>query len=93
MMERRIVLPPTLPRVVGIPWTGVAAEHMAAHDGGADVCVLFFDDGVALVHFAALEIVRGSPGAERKHPFVEILTADTQRILHTLVGAGNETVQ
>src|SRR3954470_5921016 len=32
MMERGIVAPPAVPRIVGIPGAGMAAEHVPAHD-------------------------------------------------------------
>ncbi len=71
VMERRVGPPPAVPRLLGVPRAGVAAEHVAPHHGGADVGERLLDDPRAFVDLSAFEAVHRSPLRERKHPLVQ----------------------
>ena len=58
-----------------------------------DVRERLLDDGRALVHLAALQALQRAPGRQREHPLVQAHAAHAERILHALVGAGDETVE
>ena len=55
VMKRRVVSPPALPGLLGLPRPGMAAEHVAPHDRGPDVGQRLLDDRRALVDLAALQ--------------------------------------
>src|SRR5688572_515236 len=93
MVERRILAPPARPRPRGVPWPGMAAEHVPAHDGGADVLERFLHDGTARVDVSAFAAVLRAPLRQRNCPLVQLLAADPERLLHALVGAGDEAVE
>src|SRR3954447_21514598 len=76
MVERRLVAPPAVPRRIGRPWTRSAAEHVPAHDRGADVLQPLLHDRRALVDDASLQSVRIAPDREREHPRVQVLATD-----------------
>src|SRR5919204_6697311 len=61
----RVVAPPTLPLTIPPVPAARGPEHVAAHDGGADVLARFLDDPRALVDLAALLVVRLAPGGQR----------------------------
>ena len=69
------------------------AEHVAAHDGGADVRHGLFDDARAVVRDSAVQPLGRPPDGERKHPLVQAHSADAKRILHALIGAGNKAIE
>src|SRR5437660_6630601 len=89
----RVLAPPARPLLVA-PGTAVdRAEHVSAHHAGPDILARFLDYPCALVHLAALLAVGLAPGGPRDHPVVEPLAALAERVLLTLVRAGDETVQ
>ncbi len=71
----------------------MAAEHVAAHDGGPQVCEGFLDDRGARVHFPAFQALHGAPSRKWEHPLVQAHAADAERILHVLAGAGHVAVE
>src|SRR5688572_32390863 len=93
MVKRRVDAPPPVPWLLGIPGTRMAAEHVATHDGGADVRHRLFDDGRALVDDAAVHSLHLPPDSKRKYPLVQPHAADAERVLHALTGPGDETVE
>src|SRR6185503_4327378 len=68
-------------------------EHVASHDGGADVGERLLDDFRALVDLAAFHPMHPAPRRERKHPLVEPQAADAERVVHALVRPGDEAVE
>jgi len=93
VVEWRVGSPPTVPRLVGVPRSGVAAEHVAAHHGGPDVGERFFHNRGAFVHFAAFEADHRAPDREWKCPLVQAHAAGSERIVHALVRTGDETIE
>src|SRR5919106_6567842 len=53
VVKWRVLPPPALPRARRIPGTGMAPEHVAAHDGGAEVRERFLEHGGACVGLSA----------------------------------------
>jgi hypothetical protein len=92
-VERRIVAPPPIPGIVLVPWAGTAAEHVAAHDGRADVGLDLLHHRRAGVDLSSLQPVRLPPCLEHDDPFVEVLAADPERVFFSLIGAGHVPVQ
>src|SRR3954452_13779340 len=90
MVERRIVSPPALPRLVPRPRT--AAEHVPAHDGRAGAAEDVLRERRARIELAAFLAVALAERLERDQPAVELLTADAERMLRRLVGPGDEAV-
>ncbi|MGH8958548.1 MAG: hypothetical protein ACRDVK_07715 [Acidimicrobiia bacterium] len=88
----RFVPPPALPILVAPLAATDRAEHIAAHDAGADVLERLLEDRGALVHLAALLAVRLAPGGQGDHPVVELFPAHAERVLMALVRAGDEPV-
>src|SRR5262245_25536395 len=93
MMVGRIASPPALPGVGSFPGTGMAAEHVAAHDGRSQAGHGFLDYAVAVVVLASGEAVHRLPRRERKHPLVQPLAAHAERFLHALIGPGDVAVE
>src|SRR6266487_4608314 len=89
----RVVTPPARPLLVAPGTTAGRAEHVPAHHRGADILPRFLDYPCALVHLAPLLAVGLAPGGQRNNPVVEPLAALAERVLLTLVRAGDETVQ
>src|SRR5205814_1070126 len=90
VMERRAGAPPPGPRLLPrLPRARVAAEHVAAHDRGADVDERLVHHSRALVHLAAREPVRLAPGRQADNPLVELLPADAEGVFQALPGAGD----
>src|SRR5215831_19762719 len=88
---RRVVAPPADPRCV--PGSGAAAEHLAAHDVGADILhhlIENFRIGIADATFPAL---LSEPAFGHEHPLVEAHPPFPDRILQTLVGSSDKPVQ
>src|SRR4051812_50201925 len=84
---------PTTPSTARPPVsTADGPEHVAAHDGGADVLERLLHDPRARVHLAALLVVRLAPGGQRNDPVVQPLPALAERVLLALVRAGDEPV-
>jgi hypothetical protein len=83
-VERRVLSPPSRPRVLA-PRARPAAELPTAYDLGADVRLGLLDHGVAGVHLAALQPVRGAPGAQRDNPVVQALARFAERVLLALI--------
>jgi hypothetical protein len=71
----------------------VPAEHVAPHDGRADVGLRLVDDARALVLLAALEAVLLPPLPEREGPLVQAHAAEAERVLDALLGSGDEPVE
>src|SRR6185437_9721430 len=90
VMERRIVSPPALPRLV--PRSRAAAEHVPAHDRRAGAAEDVLGERGARVDLAAFLAVAPAERLERVQPGVKILTADPERMLSRLVRAGDEAV-
>src|SRR6185437_9094019 len=86
-VERRLVAPPAVPRVV-LPGT-VAAEHVPAHHDGADVLDGFLDYLAGGVDLAALHAVALAPRLEPDCPLVKLLPALAQRVLQARVRPGD----
>ncbi len=93
VVERRVRPHQPFHGLSAIPWSGVAAEHVAAHHRRADVGDRFLDDRGALVDLAAGEPVRRAPGGEREHPLVQAHAADPERVVDALLGSGDEAVE
>src|SRR6185295_9747109 len=93
VMKGWVVAPPAHPRFLRVPRARMAAEHVAAHDRRADVLQGLLDHLRALVDLAALHAVHRAPGLEREHPFVQLHAADAERVLHALLGPGDEAVE
>src|SRR6185437_4459002 len=90
VMERRIVSPPALPRLV--PRSRAAAEHVPAHDGRTGVAEDVLGERGARVDLAAFLAVALAERLERDQPVVELLAADPERLLWRLVRTGDEAV-
>src|SRR5262249_28533672 len=85
---RRIVAPPTLPRLV-LPFAADRAEHVAAEDKGAEAFCC--GAGEAIVSPAFLPDHRPKrPG--RKNPLFNLLAPFTQRMLQALPRPGPEPI-
>ena len=93
VVERRISAPPAGPRLLRIPGTGVAAEHVAPHDGGTDVGERFLDDRGAFVGLSAVHADHRAKRSELEGPLVETPAADSERVAHALAGTGDEAVE
>ena len=93
VMERRIVPPPAVPRLAGLPRTGVAAKHVPPHQRGPDVGDRLFDHPVARVDLSAFLAHRLPPCREWKDPLVQPHAADPERVVHALAGTGDEAVE
>src|SRR5439155_17120070 len=93
MMERRVDSPPAIPRLLGIPGTRVAAEHVAPHHGGPDVSERILDNARAFVDLAALKALHRAPDGEWKHPLVQRHTANPEGVVDALARTGNEAVE
>src|SRR5262245_6213219 len=93
VMERRVGSPPTGPRSLGIPGTRVAAEHIAPHHGGADVCKGLLDNRRARVDLSALKAMHRAPDREWERPLVKAHATDPERIFDTLIGTSHEAVE
>src|SRR3954467_14839457 len=81
-------LPPPLPPVPAAD----GPEHVPAYHAGAGVRAGLLHDPRALVHLAALLVVRLAPGRQRDGPVVQSLPALAERGLLALVRAGDESV-
>src|SRR6476619_99547 len=90
MVVGRIVPPPTLPGLV--PRSRAAAEHVPAHDGCAGAAKDVFGETCARVDLAAFPAVALAERLQGDEPVVELLTADSERMLWRLVRAGDEAV-
>src|SRR5688500_8522224 len=92
-MEGRLASPPALPRIRPVPRSGTTAEHVATHDGGADVDELPLEHRCALVDLAARLAMCAPPRLERDHPLMESLATDAEGFLEGLIRTGHEAVQ
>src|SRR6266508_376739 len=92
VVEGRLVAPPARPLLVAPGATTDRAEHVSAHHRGHDVLARLLEYPCALVHLAALLVVRLAPSRQRNDPIVEPLAALAERVLLALVRAGDETV-
>src|SRR5262245_3443738 len=84
MVVGRIVPPPALPRFV--PRSQAAAEHVPAHDGRAGAAEDVLGDRRARVDLAAFLAVALAERSDGDQPIVELLTADSERMLRALGG-------
>jgi hypothetical protein len=82
-VERRIVPPPTIPRLIS-PRRISAAKHVSAHDGRSDILKIFLGDFVVGSGRASLHSVNRAKGPRRECPLVQLLTALAERILDAL---------
>ena len=90
-VEGRVLAPPARPRLV--PRSVAAAEHLAAHDVGADTLDDLVDDLRVGAALAALQSVLLAPAGGREHPLVQAHPALSDRVLEALVGPGDEAVE
>jgi hypothetical protein len=88
---RRILTPPALPVLVS-PRPADRPEHVAAHDGGADVDVPRTGALVIEARLAALAAVIVAEAAGRKRPLMQRHAALAERVVEILVGAGHVAV-
>jgi hypothetical protein len=93
MMIWRICPPPTVPRLFWIPRAGVTTEHVASHDGRADVRKRFLDDASAFVDLATLHSVLVAEDRESERPLVQAHAPDTERVINALAGTSDEAVE
>jgi hypothetical protein len=89
----RVVTPPARPRLVAPGAAADGAEHVAAHQPGADVGDRLLEHRGTRVHLAALLAVGSTEGLQRDHPVMEPIPAHAERVLLALVRTGDETVQ
>jgi hypothetical protein len=92
VVVRRVVSPPTLPLLIPPVPAAHGPEHVAAHDAGADVLERLLHDPRALVHLAALLVMRLAPSGQRNGPVMQSLPTLAERVLLALVRAGDESV-
>jgi len=86
VVVRRVLAPEAHPRIIA-PGPGAAAEHVAAHDGRADVLEPALHDRRAGVHLAALVAAHLAERLEREQPFAELHPADPERVLLAVFAA------
>src|SRR5438128_1140413 len=93
MVVWRIFAPPTPPRLVQ-PRSANRAEHVAAHDRGADARVAARNELlVDVVRAAAPHAMHLAPRAAGEGPLVESFPTLAQRILQALIRPGRVAVQ
>src|SRR5690242_14400373 len=92
MVVGRVLAPPAAPRLIW-PRSSDRAEHVAAHDRGANVCPALRYNGRARVVLASISAVHLSEFLERKEPLVQFHPAHAERVLLALVGATCVAVQ
>src|SRR6266496_2943133 len=92
VVVRRVVSPPTLPLLIPPVPAAHGPEHVAAHHAGADVLERLLPDRRALVHLAAVLVMRLAPGGQRHGPVMQSLSTLAERVLLALVPAGDESV-
>ena len=92
VVVRRVVSPPALPLLVPPIPAAHGPEHVAAHHAGAGVRPRLLEYPCALVHLASLLPMALAPGGQRYHPVVQPLATLAERVLLTLVRAGDESV-
>src|SRR5207249_4270440 len=93
-MVWRVLAPPALPALV--PPAVAAAEHVAAHDVGADVWVgryLVHDRGVRRLGPPRRQALHPGPGGGLEHPLVQALAALAERVLEALIRSRTEDVE
>jgi hypothetical protein len=93
VMKRRISTPPAVPGIRLSPRARTATEHIAAHDGRANVGKFFLHHRRALVHHAAIHAMWTPPSLQREYPLVQLLAANAEWLLQTLVRTGDKPVQ
>lgn len=81
LVERRVLTPPALPRIVAPGAAARRAELAPTHDLGADVRVLLVEDDTADALLAALQPVGLAPGSEPQHPVVKPFAALSEGVL------------
>lgn len=92
LMIHRVIAPPTFPRIIQ-PGTADGPEHIPAHDPGADIVEtprgkVVIDSGLAVFVSEQVRLKR----ACRERPPMKSCSADTQRVLPTLVRACAEAI-
>jgi hypothetical protein len=92
VVEGRVVAPPAGPPVAA-PGPADRAEHVAAHDRGADAYVGPGGELVVDALVAALPAVRPAKAAGGQGPFVQSTAAGAQRVVGALVRAGAAAVE
>jgi hypothetical protein len=92
-VERRLVAPPALERLVA-PRALLAAEHLAAHDHRALAAEMLLEDlvvdGALLAAFAPVLL---APGPDADRPLVQLVAAGAERLLGGWIGARAEPVE
>src|SRR4029453_6938563 len=76
-----------------VPRPRAAAEHVPAHDGRAGAGEDVLGEGCARVDLAAFLAVALAEPFSRYQQIVELLTADSERVLRALVGTGDVAVE
>src|SRR4029450_10676945 len=89
---RRIVAPPTLPIVVR-PRSADRSEHVAPYDPRSNVGETARHKVVINAAFSNALTFQLLKSASGNHPVVQLLTADSERIVDILTGAGAVAVQ
>jgi hypothetical protein len=89
-VERRLVAPPAAPR--GVPLAVAAAEHLPAHDVGADVAAHPRGDVAVGGPLATGLAVLLLPFPRRDRPLVQAFAADAERLRQRLVRPGRVAV-
>jgi hypothetical protein len=80
VMERRIVPPPSVPGVLRLPLTRMAAKHIPSHHSSADVRQHLADNGSTCVDFSAVLTMHLAKYRKLKSPFVKPSAADPERV-------------
>src|SRR5216683_2198555 len=83
VVVRWVVAPPTLPFLVG-PRPADRAEHVAAHDRGADAGVARDHEPLVDALLAALLANHATAVTGREDPFVQPLPAHAERVVKAL---------
>jgi hypothetical protein len=88
---RRLIAPPTLPRIVR-PRTSDGTEHISTQDPGTDPSDALLRDTIVHSRFATLLLVHSLPDARAEEPFHQLGAPNPKRTLKILVRPGTEAV-
>src|SRR5256885_9025735 len=93
VMERRLLPPQAMPRLLGLPSRGMTAEHVPSHDRRADVYQLGLEHLRVLVVVAPGLAVPAPPGPKGDDPLMESFAAEAEGLLQALVRSGSVAVE
>jgi hypothetical protein len=71
----------------------MAAEHVPAHDRGADVGQRLLHHTTAFVYLSTLEPMRRPPHREGERPFMQPISANAERVLRALLRPSGVAVE